>query len=381
MSEKDLYEILGVGKTATKDEIKKAFRKEAHKYHPDKPTGDEQKFKEVNAAYQILSDDNKRAQYDQFGSAAFSQGAGAPPGGFNWADFAQGTGGGGGVQFDFGDLGDIMGDLFGGGRGRRSARTQGSQRGEDLEYQATLTFEEAAFGVTKSIKIKHLVKCDHCSGNGAQPGTKIIICETCKGQGQINKMQRTFLGNIQTTTVCPTCRGEGKTAEQKCKQCNGNGIEEKINIIEVEAPAGINNNEAIKINGKGNAGRKGGASGDLYIVFRVRAHKEFIRHGYETYAELNIPFSLAALGGKIKVPTIHGEVLLRIPAGTQYGHKFKLTGKGIQKLNNNGIGDHIVEVKVKVPEKLDRKQKKLLEEFADISGDIDNENKGFWNKF
>lgn len=366
---KDYYQILGVEKNATKEEIKKAFRQKAHLYHPDKKDGDEKKFKEVNEAYQVLGNDEKRSQYDQYGSTFDQQGGFG--GGMNWDDFMKYArqGGGGGtysnINMDFGDLGDILGEMFGGGfgfggAGRRSAKQR--TRGRDIEVNLPLEFKEAVFGADKMIEITKLNTCDKCKGNGAEPGTKISDCQTCKGTGQVQKVQRTILGNIQTVTVCPDCQGEGKTYETPCSQCKGQGRIQQPQKVEIKVPAGVDNGMTIKMTGKGESGIRGGQAGDLYLHIQVQLDPAFKREGDNIVSQAEISFSQAALGDKIPVKTIDGEVSLKIPAGIQSGKVLSLKGKGVPRFQRYGRGDHLVEVIVKTPEKLNKEQKKLFED-------------------
>jgi molecular chaperone DnaJ len=371
---KDYYDILGVSKNATQDEIKKAYRKLAHQYHPDKAGGNEEKFKEINAAYQVLSKTDKRKQYDQFGSGFEQAGAGAGAGGFSWEDFSRAGGGGpfgGGfqqqnVEFDMGDLGDVFGDLFGFGRRGRSQRTRQASPGNDIQTEMNIEFREAVFGAEKVIDLYKNVLCKHCSGNGAEPGTKIETCKTCGGNGQVEQVQRTILGALRSVVVCPDCRGEGKKVSKKCKQCHGEGRVKESERIKVKIPAGISEGETIRLAGKGEAGLKGMTSGDLYITLRVTPDPEFKREGDDIFSETEISFSQAALGDKISVNTLDSEVMLKIPAGTQSGKVFKLKEKGVPHLRTRGRGDHLVTVNVMTPSKLSRKQKQLLEELAEI---------------
>lgn len=354
---KDYYKILGVEKNASQDEIKKAFRKKAHEYHPDKSTGDEVKFKEANEAYQVLGNEKKRAQYDQFGSTFQNGQAGG--GGFSgFNGFSQG-----GINIDMDDLGDIFGGIgdifgFGGGSGQR----QRSRRGSDIQTILTITFDEAVHGVEKEIRLRRKVKCSHCNGNGAEPGTKIETCKTCNGTGRVSRVQRTILGNMQMQAACDECGGEGKTYAQKCKQCGGQGIKEEVDNLKVKIPAGIDDGEVIRLSGQGEAGEKGASAGDLYLKMSVRGDKRFERDGYDIKSQAEISFTQAALGDKINVETVNGEVKLKIPAGTQSGTVFKLRGKGVVSLRGSGTGDHLVEVHVKTPTNLNRKQKELLKE-------------------
>ncbi len=347
---KDYYKILEIEKGASSDEIKRAFRKLAHKYHPDKENGDEQKFKEVNEAYQVLSDEGKRQQYDQFGTTFDQAGAG----GFGGQN-PFGSGGFSSVNFDLNDLGDIFGDAFGFGTRRKS-----KARGSDIEMNLEIDFKEAAFGTEKKVELYKNVVCDKCKGNGAEPGTKIETCKTCQGSGKVTKVQQTFLGAMQTRTNCSDCQGEGQKAEKSCTNCAGTGIEKKEVEINVKVPAGINNTESIKISNQGEAGLKGHNCGDLYISFIIKPDPIFERQGYDILTNEKISFTQAVLGDKIDVETIDGPVNLKIPSGTQPGTKFRLKGKGIPKLKGYGRGDHWITIDVDVPKNLSRKQKELL---------------------
>ncbi|MCB9802562.1 molecular chaperone DnaJ [Candidatus Nomurabacteria bacterium] len=361
---KDYYKILGVNKSASAEEIKKAFRKLAHEHHPDKNNGDDAKFKEANEAYQVLSDKNKRAQYDQFGSA-FSGAGGAqgnPFGGGN--PFGQGFGGFGGAQqadFDF-DLGDIFGSFFGGQGGGRSSR---SQRGSDLEVNLEISLKDSVFGVTHNISLQRKNQCQPCQGTGAKGGTSFDKCATCDGAGRVTT---TILGQFQTQTTCPECRGKGKSIKEKCGACSGSGFTVEHQDVKVEIPGGIDTGQSIRLSGQGDSGANGAPAGDLYVNIVVRPQSDFERHGFDLLSEVKIPFTIAALGGEIKVNTIDGQVKLKIPAGTQSNKKFILRNKGVTKLKSRGRGDQIVIVQVDVPTKLSRKQKKLLEELSEELG-------------
>jgi len=363
---KDYYEILGVAKGASQDEIKKAFRKLAHQYHPDKGSGDDKKFKEINEAYQTLGNPEKRKQYDQFGNAY----SGAGPGGMNWQDFARaqnmggfnsgGSNGNQGVHFDFGDLGDVE-DLFSGifgGRGRRQTR----QRGGDIEVILTIEFNEAVFGANKEIELNKNVVCTHCQGQGAEPGSKVTTCEQCQGSGRIEVLQRSFFGTVRTAQACPSCQGQGKIFSTKCKKCSGQGIETKKVKIPIEIPAGASDGVTLKLIGQGEAGEQGKSAGDLYIHLQVRPSAKFIRQGDDIVEELKINFSQAALGDKIKIDTLDGKINLKIPAGVEPATVLKLSGQGVPHMNRRGRGDHLVKIRIKTPKNLTRKQKKLLEE-------------------
>ncbi|MFA6529653.1 MAG: molecular chaperone DnaJ [Patescibacteria group bacterium] len=360
---KDYYNILGVSKGASQDEIKAAYRKKAHEHHPDKG-GDAEKFKELNEAHQVLGNPEKRQQYDRFGSAYQNGQAGGAggPGGFGGGF----SGFQGGQGFDFEDLGDMFGgfgDIFGfGGGGGGSSRKQ--TRGRDLEMKVSLDFLEAAFGLEKEISFSKNITCDRCHGNGAEPGAKVETCPTCKGSGQVSRIQRTILGNIQTQATCSNCHGEGKIYSQKCTKCEGSGVYHDHVSFKVKIPAGINDGESIRLSGQGEAGQKGAPAGDLYLRVSVKNHKKFIREGYDIRTEEKISVRQAILGDKIDVDTINGPVKLKIPEGTQSGTIFKLKEKGVTKLNNRGVGDQFIKVIVEIPKNLNKKQKQLLEELG-----------------
>ena len=378
---KDYYKSLGVEKSANQDEIKKAFRKKAHVHHPDKENGDEAKFKEINEAYQILGDEAKRKQYDQYGDSAFSgQGFGGT--GMGWDDFVrqaqsaqggqgQGFGGGQGqrVNVDFGDLGDIFGEMFGfGGGGRRHQSQAGPQQGESMEIELSIEFEEAVFGLEKTIRLGRITKCEKCNGNGAEPGTKISQCKKCNGQGQVTQTRQTMLGTFQQASVCPECNGEGKKAEKSCSDCDGQGRVQVNDDVKIKIPAGINNGQTVRMSQLGNAGTKGGPNGDLYIHVRVKDHKRYERNEFDIVTAEPIAVSQAVLGDTIQVETVHGAVKLKIPAGTQPSTKFKLRGKGVPHIQSASKGDHIVIIDVKIPKKLSRKEKSLFEELKEEKG-------------
>ena len=357
---KDYYELLGVSKTASSDEIKTAFRKKAHEHHPDKG-GDEAKFKEINEAYQVLGNADKRKQYDQFGSAYQNGQAG----GANWGGFGggQGFGGQGFGNMDFDDLSDMFGgfgDIFGFGGGRQSSKRQ--TRGRDMEMALNLDFMDAAFGLEKEISFSKNTTCDRCRGNGGEPGAKIETCKTCNGTGRVSKVQRTILGNIQTQATCSSCDGEGKNYSQKCTKCNGSGTHHETVKLTVKIPAGINNGESIRLSGQGEAGEKGAPAGDLYLRIKLQTHKKFVRDGYDIRTEEKISIKQAILGDKIDIETIHGIFKLKIPEGTQSGTLFKLKEKGVTKLHNRGIGDQYIRITVEIPKGLNKKKIQLLEE-------------------
>ncbi len=345
---KDYYKILEVDKKASQEEIKKAFLKKAHQHHPDKG-GDEAKFKELNEAYQVLSKPDKRQQYDQFGSAAFT---GSQAGGFSaWQNAA-------GINFD--DLGDIFGgfgDWFGFG-GSASNRGNQANQGRDLELLINLDFNEAAFGVDKEINYTRQGLCLTCQGQG---GSDIKTCSTCQGKGQTIRTQRTILGNIQMQSTCPDCQGQGQKPEKTCRTCRGSGTSQEKMKFKVKIPAGVDNGESIRLVDKGEVGSNGQA-GDLYLRIRVKPHSQFERQGSDLKSEQSISFFQAAGGDKIAVETIHGPVKLKIPEGTKSGTVFRLKDKGLARVNNRGQGDHFVVIKIRVPKGLSRKQKKALED-------------------
>lgn len=355
---KDYYNILGVDKNSSQEEIKKAFRQKAHQYHPDKAGGDEAKFKEVNEAYQVLGNAQKKAQYDQYGSAfEHAQNRGGFGGFEGFRDF---SGYSSGFNVNMDDLGDIfggLGDIFGfGGSGGR----QKQARGNDIQAVLAIDFIESAFGAEKQINLKKKVKCGRCHGNAAEPGTKIETCKVCGGSGRVVKTQRTILGAMQVRAVCDNCGGEGKTYAQKCRQCGGTGVVYENASLDIKIPAGIDDGESIRLSGQGEAGEKGAPPGDLYIKIKVREHPLFHREGYDVYSKAKIKIYQAAAGGKIEVETVHGSVKLKIPAGTQSGAMFKLRNKGIPRLRGGGFGSHFVQVKVDIPSNLNRKQKDIL---------------------
>jgi molecular chaperone DnaJ len=358
MAQRDYYEVLGVAKGASDDEVKKAFRKLAVKHHPDKEGGDEAKFKEVNEAYEVLKDKQKRQRYDQFGHA----GVGSATGGANGNPF-EGFGGMGGqnVHFDFGDggLGDIFGSFFGGGMG---GRQRGPVRGRDVEVELTLSFEEAVFGTEDDITLTLDDECEHCKGSGAEPGHSMKTCPTCKGAGQVNKVVNTLFGAIQQTVQCATCRGKGKVPEKDCTVCGGSGIERRKQTIKLKIPTGIDDGATIRLAGRGEAAR-GGAKGDLYVHIRVKAHKKFTREGDLILSEETVSMIDAALGTEIDIETVDGKVRMKVPAGTQSGTDFKLSGHGVPHLKSSARGAHIVTIRVETPTNLSKKQKELLEDF------------------
>ena len=379
MSKRDYYEVLGVQKGASDAEIKKAYRQKAKEFHPDKnrddPKAAEEKMKEVNEAYDILKDPQKKAAYDQYGHAAFSGGTGASAGA---GGFGGGFGGFGGGFGGFGDMDDILNSFFGGG-GRR--RQQGPSRGADLRYDMELSFTEAAFGVTKEIRIPREEKCSECSGSGAAAGTTPETCPTCHGTGQVSQVVNTPFGRMSNTTTCGKCNGRGKYIKSPCKKCNGAGKVRANRTISVTIPAGVDDGMKVRIQDAGNAGTNGGPNGDLYVYTFVKAHELYQRDGADVHVEVPITFVEAALGATIKVPTIHGIVEMDIPAGTQTGKVFRLREKGIPHVRGTGKGDEFVHVKVVTPQKLSDRQKEIMQEFAELSGEkVNPEQTGFFKK-
>ncbi len=359
---KDYYKTLGVEKSASADKIKKAFRKLAHKYHPDKKDGDEEKFKEVNEAFQVLGDEDKRKQYDQFGSDFAQQGGFG--GGAGWEDFmraARGQGGGG-MHFDFGgmDFGDIFGGMFGGGGGRRRQR-----RGNDVQVNVKLDFKEAVFGVEREIKLNKQNECDVCKGDGNEPGSSMKKCDDCDGQGKVRRVQQTILGPMETVNYCAACDGQGETAEKKCKHCSGAGSVKSESVYKVKIPAGIDNGETIRLTGKGESGGAGSQAGDLYVVVHVDSDKNFVRDGYDVHTDLHITYPQAVLGDTIEIETLDGRKKLVVPSGTQSHQKIRLKGLGIPHLRGGSRGSQYVKVIVDVPKKAGRKMKKILEELSE----------------
>ncbi len=357
MAKRDYYEVLGVSKSASADEIKKAFRRLAVQHHPDKEGGDESKFKEINEAYEVLKDSSKRQRYDQFGHAgvggAANEGnpfAGGGFGGFN----------GQSANFDFGDLGlgDIFGNFFGGGQrgGKREAR------GRDVETRVEISFEDAVFGAEREIHINIDDTCEHCKGKTVEPGHELKTCGTCKGAGQVVSVTRTIFGNIQQAAVCPECKGSGKVPEKACSVCRGTGTQKRTQAITLKIPAGIDDGAVIRLRDHGEAVANG-PKGDLYVNVRVKAHKKFTREGDIILSQENVTMVDAALGTEIDVETVDGPIRMKIPAGTQSGSDFKLSGHGVPHLRSETRGAHIVTVVVETPTKLSKRQQELLQEF------------------
>ena len=366
---RDYYEVLGVAKTASDDELKKAYRKLAKQYHPDMNPGDkgaEAKFKEINEAYEVLSDKDKRAKYDQFGHAGVDPNFGG--GGFGgYGDFG-----------DFGDFGfgDILGDLLGGGFGGRSANRSGPQRGESLRAGVTISFEEAAFGCEKEISLTRLESCESCHGSGCAPGTTAEVCPDCRGSGTVRVQQRMGGMAFTSSAPCSRCRGTGKIIHQPCKSCGGGGNVRKQRKISVSIPQGINDKQAVSLRGQGNAGANNGPAGDLIVEVRVKPHPYFQREGTSVLYECPVSFYQAAMGAELEIPTIDGKVKYTLPAGTQTGTTFRLRGKGIPELRGRGRGDQYVSITVKVPTSLNADQRAALKAFAQAMGEPAAEDEG-----
>ncbi len=378
MAEKrDYYEVLGVDRNATEDEIKKAYRQTAKKYHPDLHPGDkqaEEKFKEANEAYEVLSDAEKKARYDQFGHAGFDPNYGAGQGGYG-AGF-------GGMDFD---LGDIFSSFFGGGFGGGRSNPNAPQRGSDTQASVTISFEEAAKGCKRTVETMKIDVCDECHGNGCAAGSSPKTCPECHGSGHVTAQQRTPFGVIQTQKTCSRCNGRGTVIDNPCRKCHGAGRVRKPSSIEISIPAGIDDRQVINARGQGNKGVNGGPAGDLRVVVNVRPHPIFERDGYNVWVEMHISYPEAVLGCELEVPTLDGKVKYNVPAGTQSGDVFKLRNKGIQTLNNRGRGDELVRVIVDIPKKVTEKQKQLILELSKELGTNgtrlgEDDKKGFFGK-
>lgn len=377
MAKRDFYEILEVSRNASKEEIKKAYRQQALKYHPDKNPGNkeaEEKFKEAAEAYEILSDDEKRSRYDQFGHAGVGSAAGG--GGFG--------GGGMTVEDIFEHFGDIFGGFgfggFGGGGGRRSRNVN---RGSNLRVKVKLNMQEIAQGVEKKLKVNKYISCSHCKGTGAANGTAFAECSTCHGTGQVTRVTQTFLGQMQTTQPCPTCEGEGKIIKSKCTHCYGEGIVKDTEIVTINIPAGVANGMQMSVSGKGNAARRGGINGDLLVLIEEEEHPDLIRDGNDLIYNMYLSLPDAILGSTIEVPTIDGKVKIKIDPGTQPGKILRLRGKGLPEVNSYGRGDLLVNINVWIPKNLSRDEKKIFEKFADspaFKPNPDSSDKGFFER-
>jgi len=350
---RDYYEVLGVTRSATEDDIKKAYRKLALRYHPDRNPENhpdaEERFKEVAEAYQVLSDPERRGIYDRFGHAAFEQGMG------------------GGAGFDVGGFEDIIGDLFGDffGTGRSRGGRGRARRGQDLRYDLEIAFEEAAFGCEKTIAVPRLSRCETCGGKGAKPGTSPRTCPQCRGSGQVRFQQ----GFFSIAKTCGHCNGQGTLIANPCVTCGGAGVQRRTHQLSLKIPPGVDSGSRLKLRGEGEAGANAGTPGDLYVVLGVREHPLFVREGTEVVCEVPLSFAQAALGAELQVPTLDGTARVKVPAGTQSGQVFKLKGRGIPDLNGYGRGDHVVRVLVETPRKLSPRQRELLEEFARLAGE------------
>lgn len=369
MAKRDYYEVLGVGKDASADEIKKAFRRAAIEHHPDRG-GDEAKFKEINEAYEVLKDGEKRKRYDQFGHAGVGNGGSPYGGGFGGFGGAQGQN----INFDFGDLGlgDIFSSFFGGGTGPQRER---QARGRDVEAGVEITFEEAVFGTEVDLRLELDDTCEHCKGSTVEPGHELKTCDQCQGSGQVISVARTIFGNIQQASICPKCRGSGKIPEKVCSVCHGKGTQSKRQTIQLKIPAGIDDGATIRLREHGEAVANG-PKGDLYVNIRVKPHKKFTREGDLILSEEHIGMVEAALGAEIDVATVDGPVRMKVPAGTQSGADFKLSGHGVPHLKGDSRGPHIVTILVDTPTKLSKQQRELLEAFY---AEGKNSKRGLWS--
>lgn len=372
---KDLYEVLGVSKSANDTEIKAAYRKLALQWHPDKHKGEkdaETKFKEINQAYEVLSDKQKRQQYDTFGSTGgqggFGGGGGFQGGGFDFSGFQ-----------DSGGFADIFETFFGGGMGGGGARKKRSSaiRGGDIDAAIKINFEEAVFGCEKDLEITKPDVCENCSGKGSEPGSAIISCKTCSGTGEIRSVRNTILGQVSSSRVCEDCMGEGRVPEKKCSVCHGTSRVRTKERVKIKIPAGVDNGSAIRLTGKGEGGIKGGEPGDLYITLGVEPSKRFVRSGIDIHSEVEIEVPQAVLGDEVTADTLHGKEKIRIPAGTTDGKVFKLTGKGVPKIKGGGNGDQLVKIRIKIPQKPSKRERELYIELAKESG-IDMKKSGFF---
>lgn len=363
---KDYYNILGVDRGASDEEIKKAYRKLAHQHHPDKSGGSEVRFKEINEAYQVLGNKEKREQYDRFGES-FQQAGGNPFGGaqgFRWEDIA---GNGGFQNVDF-DIGDLFGDFFGGGRSGARSSAARKQRGSDIQSEIAVSFAEAAFGTTKKVELTRTARCLRCSGSGAEPGAGMKTCAHCDGKGSIRQIQNTILGQFATSAVCAHCHGSGQMPKEKCKECNGATTQRRTDAVTIKIPAGIDEGQTVRLTDDGNAGSHNASSGDLYLTVHVIVDQRFKRKGMDVLSEYDVSFSQAALGATINIPTLDGVVAVKVPAGTQSGTVLRLRGKGAVKLGSNSRGDHLLTITVQTPQKLSKKAKELFERLGEEGG-------------
>jgi molecular chaperone DnaJ len=365
MTDRDYYEILGVPRSASPDDLKAAFRKMARQYHPDvnKAPDAEERFKEVNEAYAVLSDPEKRAAYDRYGHAG-----------------VRGPGGGVDFNVDFSDFADIFGDLFGfGGFGRSSRRSRNvPRRGGDLQYRLDLSFEESVFGAEKEIEITRDETCTTCNGNGSEPGTSPVRCKTCNGSGEVRQVRQTILGSMVQVTTCPTCNGQGEIIETPCQTCQGRGQVRRTRKKVVSVPAGVDTNTQIRLAGEGQPGINGGPNGNLYIVINVKPHKYFRRREYDILMDLNVNVAQAVLGAEVEIPTVDGQATLKIPAGTQPGKVLHMRGKGVPHLRSNGRGDQLVIVNVEIPSRLNQEQRQLFEQLAkSLGSEVQPQERGF----
>jgi molecular chaperone DnaJ len=365
MTDRDYYEILGVPRSASTDDLKAAFRKMARQYHPDvnKAPDAEERFKEINEAYAVLSDPEKRAAYDRFGHAG-----------------VRGPGGGVDFNVDFSDFADIFGDLFGfGGFGRSARRSRNvPRRGGDLQYRLDLTFEEAVFGAEKEIEITRDETCTNCNGTGSEPGTSPVRCKTCNGTGEVRQVRQTILGSMVQVTTCPTCNGQGEIVETPCRICQGHGQVRRTRQKVVSVPAGVDTNTQIRLAGEGQPGINGGPNGNLYIVINVKPHKYFRRRDYDILMDLNVNVAQAVLGAEVEIPTVDGQGTLKIPPGTQPGKVLHMRGKGVPHLRSNGRGDQLVIVNVEIPSRLNQEQRQLFEQLAkSLGSEVQPQERGF----
>ncbi|MFT6715923.1 MAG: molecular chaperone DnaJ [Saprospiraceae bacterium] len=380
MAKRDYYEVLGVSKSATESEVKKAYRKLAIKYHPDKNPDDkeaETSFKEAAEAYDVLSDDNKKSKYNRFGHAGMGGAASQAGGGF---------GGGMNMEDIFENFGDVFGGFGGGGGGGGGGRSRGGRRvnrGSDIRIRVALTLEEIGKGVEKKVKVTKSNKCEPCTGTGAEDGTSYSTCSTCSGSGQVTRVTNTFLGAMQTASVCPSCNGDGKSITSKCKNCHGNGITDSEAVIPINIPAGVEDGMQLQVSGMGNAGARGGVNGDLLVVISEKEHEDFQREGHHIHHDLYINFSDAVLGTTAVVPTLEGKVKIKIDNGTQGGKLLRLRGKGLPSVNSYGTGDLLVNINIWTPQKVSSEEKKILEKLQkseNFKPSPSSKDKGFFDR-